>query len=103
MPGRGNRQEEENAGEEMKLTPSPPLPTDCEVQKQRQSDHNDGEQSLGEHGERHARVAAVPAPGIAVFQRGGEKIEGQSDEKTKNGLRNQNPGEKVAARRRGDE
>ena len=39
-----------------------------------ESHDDDSQQSLGEHRQRNTSVGAVPAPGIAVFQSGGEEI-----------------------------
>ena len=84
----------------MELAPAPPLAGNGEIGEQGDSDDDQREQALGEHGERQQGVYGVPTPARAGTGQGGDQaIERGGDEEAENCLRDEHAGEEESIRR----
>ena len=62
MPWSCGDEEQQESGEEMELAPAPPFAGDGQIGDEGDANDDQGEQTLGEGGERHQDVNGIPAP-----------------------------------------
>src|SRR5579864_686583 len=73
VPWRSDQQEQGEPRGQSELAPPAPLPGHNQVQKRCSTRKHQRNHALGEHAESHACISRIPAPGLSVGLKGGQK------------------------------
>ena len=68
VPGRGNGEEQQNAGGQTELAPAAPFSGEQQIGHGGEEEEDRGHQPLGQHGQRQGCPGQVKAGGFPVFQ-----------------------------------
>jgi hypothetical protein len=82
VPGRGDEQKEQDAGEGLENAPAAPLAGEQQVGNGRSDEEDGRDESLGERGQGDAGVDPVEAIGAIVFEAGDEGVESARAERS---------------------
>ena len=97
VPGRGDEQKEQSAGDGLEDAPAAPLAGEEQVGNGCSDKEDGSDEALGERGQRDAGVDPVKAIGAVEFEAGDEGVEGDEQKEAELRLGNDEAGEEKRA------
>ena len=93
VPGRGNGEEEQNAGGQAELTPAAPISGEQQVRHGGEEEEDRSHHPLGQHGQRQGSPGQVKAGGFPVFQPDEKIVKSKGQQQGKQDFGNEDAGE----------